>query len=130
RGIEQVDVSKLKKSGKDFNLDSINEGFDDYLIDCAVREIIGYGIKRKSWLIFCSSIKHAERVNKALCGYGVKSSMVSGETLPMMRDQTFQQFKSQGIQCLVGCEIFTTGFDAPAVDLIALLRPTMSAGLY
>jgi DNA repair protein RadD len=130
RGIEQVDVTKLKKSGKDFNLDSINEGFDDYLIDCAVREIIGYGIKRKSWLVFCSSIKHAERVNQALCGYGVKSSMVSGETLPMMRDQTFQQFKAQEIQCLVGCEIFTTGFDAPAVDLIALLRPTMSAGLY
>jgi len=34
------------------------------------------------------------------------------------------------VRCLVNCNVLTTGFDAPNVDLVALVRATLSAGLY
>jgi DNA repair protein RadD len=30
----------------------------------------------------------------------------------------------------VGIDVFSVGFDVPEVDLVAMLRPTMSAGNY
>ena len=34
------------------------------------------------------------------------------------------------VRCLVSVNVLTTGFDAPRVDLLAMLRPTLSTGLY
>jgi DNA repair protein RadD len=34
------------------------------------------------------------------------------------------------IRCLTNAQVLTTGFDAPQVDLIAMLRPTLSTSLY
>ena len=39
-------------------------------------------------------------------------------------------FKRGEIRALASMGVLTTGFNAPAVDLIAMLRPTKSAGLY
>lgn len=39
-------------------------------------------------------------------------------------------FKARKIRYLVNVSVLTTGFDAPHVDLIAILRPTESISLY
>jgi superfamily II DNA or RNA helicase len=39
-------------------------------------------------------------------------------------------FKAQQFRYLVNVSVLTTGFDAPHVDLIAILRPTESVSLY
>ena len=46
------------------------------------------------------------------------------------RDQLIESFKQQKIKYLVNVSVLTTGFDAPHVDLIAILRPTESVSLY
>ena len=46
------------------------------------------------------------------------------------RAELLRAFKAYEVRCLVSVGVLTTGFDAPGVDLIALLRPTLSAGLY
>lgn len=130
RGIDEIDRSKIKKSGRDYSLESINENFNDVLINKTVDDIVALGHERKSWLVFCSSITHAERVATSLWERGIDVDCISSKTLPLRRAQVMAAFKEGRIKCLVGCEIFTTGFDAPSVDLIALLRPTKSKGLY
>jgi DNA repair protein RadD len=40
------------------------------------------------------------------------------------------EFKAGTIRALTNANVLTTGFDAPSIDLIAMLRPTMSPGLY
>ena len=37
---------------------------------------------------------------------------------------------AERLRCLTNANVLTTGFDAPGTDLIALLRPTKSVGLY
>jgi DNA repair protein RadD len=39
-------------------------------------------------------------------------------------------FKAGEITCLVNVNVLTTGFNVPQVDLLAMLRPTLSTGLY
>jgi DNA repair protein RadD len=39
-------------------------------------------------------------------------------------------YKSGKIKALVNCDVLTTGFDAPNTDMIVMLRPTHSPGLY
>lgn len=42
----------------------------------------------------------------------------------------FPVFKQQQLRYMVNVAVLTTGFDAPHVDLIAILRPTESVSLY
>jgi DNA repair protein RadD len=56
--------------------------------------------------------------------------MVIGDMPTEERDQVIDRFRTQQIQYLVNVSVLTTGFDAPHVDLIAILRPTESVSLY
>jgi DNA repair protein RadD len=95
-----------------------------------VREIIAIGKDRKSWLIFCAGVQHAQHIKDALVAQGIVAECVTGETPSAERDRILTEFKAGRIQALTNANVLTTGFDAPSIDLIAMLRPTMSPGLY
>ena len=95
-----------------------------------VSEIIAIGKDRKSWLIFCAGVAHAEHIKDALIEQGIIAECVTGETPSAERDRMLTEFKAGRIQALTNANVLTTGFDAPSIDLIAMLRPTMSPGLY
>jgi len=95
-----------------------------------VAEIIKLGAERKSWLIFCAGVNHANHIKEALQGEGIVAECVTGETASAERDRMLKEFKAGRIQALTNANVLTTGFDAPGIDLIAMLRPTMSPGLY
>ena len=46
------------------------------------------------------------------------------------RARLVERFTSGALRCLVSVGVLTTGFNAPGVDLIALMRPTQSPGLH
>jgi DNA repair protein RadD len=46
------------------------------------------------------------------------------------RKRWLAAYKAGEIRCLTNNSVLTTGFNAPGVDLIAGLRPTLSTGLY
>ncbi len=94
--------------------------------------IIGHIIEqandRRGVMIFTSSVRHAREILGHL-PRGI-SEIVTGETVDFERDQIISDFKKEKIKFLVNVSVLTTGFDAPHVDLIALLRPTESISLY
>lgn len=96
----------------------------------AIDELLRWGKDRKSWLIFCASVRHAEAMRDALQAQGIMTATVTGETPTDERRRIFDAFKGGHIRALTGANVFTTGFDAPNIDLIAMLRPTLSTGLY
>ena len=69
-------------------------------------------------------------VASALRDRGVSSATIFGDTPSAERDHTIAAFKRGEIRALASMGVLTTGFNAPAVDLIAMLRPTKSTGLY
>ncbi|CAK0745751.1 hypothetical protein CCP2SC5_1380001 [Azospirillaceae bacterium] len=73
---------------------------------------------------------HATHVAEAIRERGVPCATIFGDTEKSERDQVIAAFKRGEIRALASMGVLTTGFNAPAVDLIAMLRPTKSAGLY
>ena len=102
----------------------------DFVTKAAVAEIVEFGQSRRAWIAFCTGVDHAEHVRDEVRKHGVACEMVSGKTPKGERDRILRAFKAGQIRCLTNCSVLTTGFDAPNVDMIALLRPTLSPGLY
>lgn len=96
----------------------------------AVLEALQYAGDRKSWLFFCSGVEHAKNVREMLTRYGITAGCVTGDTPQEERDQMLLDFKSGKIRAMTNVNVLTTGFDHPGIDLIAMMRPTMSPTLY
>lgn len=84
--------------------------------------------QRKGVMIFSSSVKHAREIMSFLPEGEAK--LVIGETEGAERDSIIEEFKQQKFKYLVNVSVLTTGFDAPHVDVIAIMRPTESVSLY
>lgn len=125
-----VNLDGVKVRGGDFVGSELEWVMNEaQLVDKACKEIVTRSDGRRSWLIFCSGVDHTRAVRDKLRELGQAAEMVLGDTWEMERDRLIAEFKERG-GCLCNCDVLTTGFDAPAVDLIALLRPTKSAGLF
>ncbi|WP_104040870.1 DEAD/DEAH box helicase [Vibrio hyugaensis] len=93
-----------------------------------VEQIIQYAKERKGVMVFAATVRHAQEIH-GLLPEG-ETSIVIGDTPTQERDAIIQSFKNREIKYLVNVSVLTTGFDAPHVDLIAILRPTESVSLY
>lgn len=127
----QADLSNVKKIGGEYLTASLEKAFDlEELTTAAIDEIERYALDRKSWLIFCVSVAHAEHVCSALNARGHSAKAITGDTPAMIRDCTIAKFRANELKALVNCNVLTTGFDSPCIDMIALLRSTCSTGLF
>ncbi|WP_444452938.1 DEAD/DEAH box helicase [Rhodobacter capsulatus] len=127
----RLDVSKVGTRAGDFIARDLAAAVDqDAITRAAVTEIIEHGCDRKSWLAFCSGVEHARHVAEEFGRQGISCRTIFGDTPMDERDAILAAFKRGEIRALASMGVLTTGFNAPGVDLIALLRPTQSAGLY
>ena len=127
----KLDVSGVHTRGGEFINSELQNAVDQNDINkAAVGEIIHYGRNRKSWLVFCAGVHHAYNVRDALRDCNIVAETVTGETNMMERDYILTGFKSGEIRAITNCDILTTGFNAPNTDILAVLRPTQSTGLY
>lgn len=127
----EIDVSSVGKRGGEFISGALEAAADtDELVRATAFEIAERGKERRSWLCFCSGVKHAQHVAEALQELGYEAAFVTGETPKDERRRLIADFRSGKLRALTNAQVLTTGFDAPQTDLIAFLRPTLSTGLY
>jgi len=143
-GVRKVDTSGLHVRAGEFIGSEVEELMDtDELVEAACREIVERTADRNSCLIFASSIAHARHIQSVLQDkHGVECGFVCGDTPPGERAETLARFKGEKVPAnlfndsrpplkyLVNVNVLTTGFDAPNIDCVVLLRPTNSPGLY
>ena len=127
----KLDTTGVHKRGGEFIESELQAAVDnDDLNSAVVREVIIQAGNRKAWLFFCAGVDHARHVAEVLNDYGVVADCVTGETPKKERARMLADFKAGKIRALTNANVLTTGFDYPDIDLIAMLRPTMSASLY
>lgn len=127
----QLDVSSVGKRGGEFIPGQLEAAVDiDSVNREAVEEIIAQSADRGSWLVFCSGVDHAHHIRDIIREAGFSCETVVGKTPAPKRDRILDDFKAGKLRALTNANVLTTGFDAPGTDLIALLRPTNSVGLY
>jgi DNA repair protein RadD len=127
----ELDTSSVHKRGGEF-IESelqaaVNTADQNQRV---VDEVIKLAGDRRSWLFFCSGIKHSENVAVELNRRGIVTETVTGDTPKLERTRILTEFRSGIIKAVTNANVLTTGFDHPDLDLIVLLRPTMSVGLY
>lgn len=126
-----LDVTGVGKRGGDFIPGQLEAAVNqDQITRAAVSEIVRFGEARRAWLAFCCGVDHALAVRDEIRTHGIVCETVTGETPAGERDRIIGAFRSGQIKCLTSVGVLTTGFNVPHVDLVALLRPTQSAGLY
>jgi DNA repair protein RadD len=130
----RIDISGVGLRGREFILGELERAANiAEIVESAVVEIVERGNNaqeyRQAWICFCVGIEHAYAVRDAIRRHNITCETVTSETPSDERRAIFDAFRSGSIRCLTGVNIFSVGFDIPQVDLIALLRPTLSPGL-
>lgn len=126
-----LDTAGVHTRGGEFIAGELERAVDtDRITQAAVAEVVALGRDRRSWLLFCAGVDHAEHVATAIRNHGISCEAVTGETPAAQRDRAIANFKAGRLRALTNVNVLSVGFNHPGVDLIALLRPTKSAGLY
>jgi DNA repair protein RadD len=127
----QLDVAGVHKRGGEYIEAELQAAVNtDANNMAAVQEVLRLAGDRKAWLFFCAGVKHAEAVADELNANGIVAECVTGDTPKAERERLLRLYKAGQIKALTNANVLTTGFDYPDIDLIAMLRPTMSASLY
>lgn len=126
-----LETDGVKITGGDFNGKQLLEAVDiPGKNEAVVREVIRRGSDRKSWLFFCSGVSHAEHIRDLLRESEITAECVHGAMPLADRERILEDFKAGRIRALTNVNVLTTGFDHRGIDLICMMRPTLSPGLY
>lgn len=132
----QYDMSEADIVAGDYSNASIHEIFDKdnkeakKKIEEVIDQILLQANDLKKWLIFAPTLLYAGNINYFLKKMGIESGIVTGTTPKDERDKTINAFQKGKIRALVNVSVLTTGFNVPDIDLIVMLRPTISASLW
>lgn len=127
----EIDLSNVSVRGGEYKENELQEAFDKQEITLyAIKEMIQFSNGRKCWLIFASGIEHAVHVAEMLDYLGVPATVVHSKMPEKERDANIADFKAGKYMAMVNNGVLTTGFDHPAIDMIGMLRATLSTGLW
>ncbi len=126
------DTSRLHTRMGEFVRREVEDLFSDQSLAVkACRELITKSDGRRSVLVFCSGVAHAESVTEILSEMtGERVDCVTGETPSLLREASLADFSSGKFRFCVNVDVLTTGFDSPRIDCVAIMRATQSAGLF
>lgn len=137
-GKEHPNLSGIQIRGGEFNESEMAERMDD-IVATACAEVAELTKDRKSVLIFAASVEHGRHVQEFIAAAtGEEVGFVYADTPAAERATLLARFKGDAanrlftgrLKYLVNVNVLTTGFDAPNVDSVVLLRATLSPGLY
>lgn len=127
----QLDISNVGISNGEYKSNELQKAVDINTITySALNEMIQYGQDRKSWLIFASGIEHAEHIAEMINSFNIECAAVHSKQQSQYNDNAIEAFKSNELKVIVNYGKLTTGFNHPAIDLIGMLRPTLSIPLH
>jgi DNA repair protein RadD len=92
-----------------------------------IADVVERSRGRAAVMIFAATIQHAKECIDSLPPE--ISVLVTGDLPKRQREKIINDIKSQRYKYIVNVAVLTTGFDAPHIDTIALLRATESVGL-
>lgn len=127
----QIDTSKIKKTAGDYNLSQLQTEAEKVTYKaCQEMVSVAKADNRKKWLIFASGVEHAEHVSEILNAMGVSAKASHSKLSNDENSLLIDDFKNGNLTALVNYGKYTTGFDCPQIDMIGMLRSTMSPGLW
>lgn len=128
----ELDVSNVGMRNGEFVAGELQEAVDKETVTFgALKQVVEEGYDRQSWLVFASGVEHAEHIAEMLNNvFGVPTVCIHSKKTDKENEESLKAWKAGKARAAVNMNALTTGVDHPACDLIAMLRPTMSTGLW
>lgn len=127
----ELNVERVQTHAGEYVQKQLQEAVDKNDITYAtLKETLALSEGRNHWLVFASGVDHAIHVRDMLESLGVNATCVHSRMSDDERDANIDGFKSGKYRAMVNNGILTTGFDYPEMDMIVMLRPTQSPGLW
>lgn len=127
----KIDLTGVKTTAGDYNKGQLQEACDRADInERVVNEIVAAGQDRRLWIVFAAGVDHAKHLRDLFRARDIDAEMVLGDTPDQERAGIIAKARAGAARCLVGNNVLTTGLDLPAIDLIGMVRPTKSKGLF
>jgi len=121
----------VKKRGGDYIEKDLQLAVDtDKNNEMVVKEIMRHSIGRRSILLFCTGVDHAYHISDLMNDVGIHCNVITGETQKEKRDNIIGDFRGGTLRALASVNVLSVGFDATGVDMIVMLRPTLSPIIY
>jgi DNA repair protein RadD len=126
-----LDVDGVRLVGGDFNEKDLQLAVNkDKITFAALQETLQYAHNRRSWIVFASGLEHCEKIREMLTYLGVSCRVVHSKMSDGERDENIRAWKNYEFTAIINMGILTTGVNHPGLDLIVMLRPTMSSKLW
>jgi len=124
------DLSELKMNGHDYDLNHMANVFSEKKVYQGVVQNYAKVCPGKKAIVFASNIASSQEVCEALQDAGINARHVDGEMPKALRAETIAWFKQSTDGILCNCDLLTTGFDEPTIEVVILYRATASKILY
>lgn len=115
-----------EKEGHEALADAVDVEDRNALVARSIQELA----RDRRCIAFCITVRHAERLARALNYFGVRAGMVCGAMPQAARQATLDAFRAGKLSVITNVGVLTEGFDDPGVSAIAMVRPTRSESLY
>lgn len=127
-----VDLSKVKTARGDFDQSELaailiaEKSLHEF-----VSPLMELTARRKRVLVFAADVPHAKALAEVINRHEPGAAMsVDGSAKPAERKSVLALYRRGAFRFLINCALYTEGFDEPAIDCVAMCRPTQSWVLY
>jgi superfamily II DNA or RNA helicase len=133
--VQDLDLSKVKRSGGDYSEGSLGEAIVESLAPEEIaKAYVEHGKREdgtfKAGLCFSPTVESAYVIADAMCAVGIRAAAIDGTTRIEDRREVLARYFRGELDVLCNCMVLTEGFDAPQAEIAVIARPTTSAALY
>lgn len=132
RPVTEIDMAGVHHRAGEFNRQQMEARFDEHVIAATEETVaIAEETDRKSILVFASGVTHSQHIAECINAIsGEEAAVITGDTLPLIRESILEGFANGNRKWLINVDVLTTGFDAPCIDMLSIMRATESPGLF
>jgi energy-coupling factor transporter ATP-binding protein EcfA2 len=128
--IEAMNLSHLHTRMGDFSSEELDAVMKAEKVIFQTALAVGRLDPKRS-LVFCTSLRHAERLADILRErFGKSTGFISGKTVKDERKELLGAFADGDIEIMCNVGVLTEGFDDAGIERIIMARPTKSLPLY
>lgn len=124
------DLSGVHLLGGDYNRKELNAAMNASTVTGDVISHYRKHADGKRMVLFAWSIEASMTLSEKFREAGISAVHVDGETDAVTRDAAIEDFKAGSVKVICNVDLFGEGFDVPAIEAVALLRPTQSLSVY
>lgn len=123
-------LAHMKRSYGDYATRELSQLMNQpRLVGDVVREYVKHAAGRKA-VVFAVSVEHSIKLAGAFLDAGIRAVHIDGRASAELRKESLQSVADGRVDVLCNVNLFTEGWDCPAISCVVMARPTASVTLY